>query len=283
MRLNLCDDICVVIVTDKTEEEKDIIMKAFIARIRRMYRKIMVFVTAVNKAVEKYNASGDYNFLDVTNNIKMTEELIKQENTFFLSKRRQMTLVVSVFGILFLYFPQICNYYNNENVHWIYYIISIPYFGLLIASAVCFVFFLWPLEIPQYQSPSIFYKDTLDEYKQDGYDEFEANKGVQYSYLAYLDEFLEKIQTVNVKKGMWHYWTVVMLSITFFFYLLSATYVIFTPNDNKLINNSKIIKIERTKSMMDDKKKFEPSKTKPVHPKVIREGKTVKTAAKKGK
>ena len=80
---------------------------------------------------------------------------------------------------------------------------------------------------------------------------------------------------------MWHYWTVVVLSITFFFYLLSATFVIFTPTDNQI--NSLTIKTERIDNMMDDKKKFEPSKTKPVHPKVIREGKTLKTAAKKAK
>jgi len=170
----------------------------------------------------------------------------------------------------------------NSSVYWVYYFISIPYFVLLVVSAVCFVFFLWPLEIPQYQSPSIFYNKTLNEYKQDGYDDIEANKGVQYSYLAYLDEFLEKIQNVNVKKGMWHYWTIVSISITFFFYLMSATFVIYTSNDNK-IDNSQIIKTERIKNMMDDKKKFEPSKTKPVHPKIIREGKTVKTAAKKAK
>ena len=254
----------------------------YFSNIKKKYQTALDFIIAANRAVEKYNTSSDYNFLDVSNNIRMTEDLIKQENAFFLSKRRQMTLIVSVFGILFLYFPQILNYYNNECIHWVYYVISIPYFVLLVVSAACFVLFLWPLEIPQYQSPSIFYNDTLNEYKQDGYDDVEANKGVQYSYLAYLDEFLEKIQNVNVKKGMWHYWTVVFLSITFFFYLLSATFVIFTPNDNRT-NNTNIIKTERMKNMMDDKKKFEPSKTKPVHPKVIREGKTVKTAATKSK
>lgn len=250
------------------------------SEIKRKCQSALNFCAAAKRAVEKYDASGDYNFLDVTNNIRMTEDLIRQENTFFLSKRRQMMLIVSIFGILFLYFPQILQYYNNENVHWLYYIISIPYFVLLITSAICFVMFLWPLEIPQYQSPAIFYKETLDAYRQDGYDDVEANKGVQYSYLAYLDEFFEKIQNVNVKKGMWHYRTVVVLSITFFFYLLSATFVIFTPTDKI---ESLTIKTERIKNMMDDKKKFEPSKTKPVHPKVIREGKTLKTAAKKGK
>ena len=254
---------------------------ALFSGMKKKYQSALDFYAAAKRAVEKYNASGDYNFLDVTNNIRMTEDLIKQENTFFLSKRRQMMLIVSIFGILFLYFPQILHYYTNEHVHWLYYAISIPYFVLLIASAICFVLFLWPLEIPQYQSPSVFYKETLDAYRKDGYSDVEANKGVQYSYLAYLDEFLENIQDVNVKKGMWHYWTVVVLSITFFFYLLSATFVIFTPTDNQI--NSLTIKTERIDNMMDDKKKFEPSKTKPVHPKVIREGKTLKTAAKKVK
>ena len=137
---------------------------AFFSGMKRKYQSALDFYAAAKRAVEKYDASGDYNFLDVTNNIRMTEDLIKQENTFFLSKRRQMMLIVSIFGILFLYFPQILHYYTNENVHWLYYAISIPYFVLLIASAICFVMFLWPLEIPQYQSPSIFYKETLDAY-----------------------------------------------------------------------------------------------------------------------
>lgn len=252
-------------------------------KLSAWYKNTLRFFTATSIAIEKYNTSGDYNFFDVTNNIKMTEDLIKQENTFFLSKRKQMTIIVSVFGILFLYFPQILNYYNNENINWLYYILSIPYFILLIISAVYFVMFLWPLEIPQYQSPSIFYKDTLNAYKEDGYDDDEANKGVQYSYLAYLDEFLDKIQNINVKKGMWHYRTVLMLSITFFFYFMSASYVIFNSSDNKLTEKSTILKKERTMKMMDNNKKFDPSKTKPVHPKVIREGRTVKIPARKSK
>lgn len=229
---------------------------------------------SLKSAVDKYITSNDdpYNFLDINNNIRMHEELIRFEDNRLIGRRRQTAILLTIFGVLFVYFPQIVTFiFQRPIVWWTLLIVSLYFLGI-IASVICFILHIWPANIPQQISPSIFFNDDLKKYKDEGYDDEEANIGVKHSYLRNLETSLELLQNANKWKGFWHFWCIICLSITFVFYFASSTIVIVS---NKLDN---IETIEKAKYDMGEekKKKFDPSKTHDVPPQVIREGKEIK-------
>ena len=230
---------------------------------------------SLKSAVEKYNktVNDPYNFLDVNNNIRMHEELIRQEDKRLLGKRRQTAIVLTIFGLLFVYFPQIVAFLLTGNVAWWFYVVAGLYFVGSIAAIVCFYLYIWPADIPEYMSPTYFFEKDLQQYKDEGYDDEEANKGVKYSYLRHLEKVLAILQAANRRKGFWHYWCMCCLSFTFIFYFATSAIVVVSKEINK--NNTVITK---SSSTMDEKKKFDPSKTHDVPPQVIKEGTEIKFA-----
>ena len=241
-------------------------------RIKRGVRDIRETTISLKFAADKYNdiVSDPYNFLDVNNNIRMHEELIREEDKHLLGKRRQTAIVLTIFGLLFVYFPQIVAFLLFGDAEWWYYLVSGLYFLGSIASIICFVLYIWPLDIPQHISPTYFFETDLKQYLEEGYDEEQANIGVKYSYLKHLGKFLEMLQKANRRKGLWHYRCIICLSVTFLFYFATSAIVI--------ASNKTIEKTETNKqiSNMADKKKFDPAKTHDVPPQVIKEGQDVK-------
>lgn len=227
-------------------------------------------VNSLRKATEKYqNSVNDpYNFLDVNNNIRMHEELIREEDKRLLGKRRQTAIVLTIFGLLFVYFPKIIAFMFSGNAEWWFYLSSVPYFIGATVAIVSFVLYIWPVDLPQHISPTYFFETDLKQYQDEGYDEEQANIGVKYSYLRHLEKFLLMLQKANRRKGYWHYRCICCLSITFIFYFSTSTIAIVSTAENKVsISN---------KSNMCDKKKFDPSKTHDVPPQVIKEGHEIK-------
>lgn len=228
---------------------------------------------SIKSAVDKYNntVNDPYNFLDVNNNIRMHEELIQQEDKRLLGKRRQVAILLTILGLLFVYFPQIVAFLLTGNVSWWFFAVAGLYFVGSIAAIICFYLYIWPADIPEYMSPTYFYENDLQQYKDEGYDDEQANIGVKYSYLRHLEKVLALLQKANRRKGFWHYWCMRCLSVTFIFYFATSAIVVVSKEIKKInIENNK------SNSTMDEKKKFDPSKTHDVPPQVIKEGSEIK-------
>lgn len=249
-------------------------VKSYFEKLTQSFSSANQTINLLKDAAEKYNAQNNdaYNFLDINNNIRMLEELIKSEDARLIGKRRQSAIVLTAFGLLFVYFPQIITFVIGGHAQWWFYLAFVPYLLLLLAAVVSFILYIWPKDIPQLQSPTHFYTNLLDQYRnEDGLDDEQSNIGVKHSYRKYLDDNLDKLQKVNAWKGQWHYRTIVCMALCFVFYLASSAIVMGVNGADK--NKSKTIKIQ---NKMEEKKKFDPSKTREVPTKVVKEGLEVK-------
>lgn len=250
------------------------LLKPLFERVKTVNRALSSTTQSLKSAIDKYNTSinDPYNFLDINNNIRMHEELIRFEDNRLIGRRRQTAILLTIFGILFVYFPQIVTFiFQRQNEWWVLSIFSLYFIGI-IASVICFILHIWPANIPQQISPSIFFNEDLNNYKDEGLDDEEANIGVKHSYLRNLEKSLELLQNANKWKGFWHFWCIICLSVTFVFYFASSTIVIVS---NK-IDNREIVNKTKNNMGEEKKKKFDPSKTHDVPPQVIREGKEIK-------
>lgn len=228
------------------------------SRLRNLLHK-------ADKALGKYiePRRGEYNFLDVVSNIKLTEVQINEEIHKHHQRNRQIPMLLTLVSLLFAYLPKIISYiFKNEIVGiWEYVLFGI-YLVCLIAVAVLFFIFAYPGKIPHRYLPSQFYHGIFELYKEQGYNEIEANKGVQYSYLSYLEEFLATYTNYNNRKESTFQWFMRLLPITALLYAVICTVVLLNDNTNVNKNNIMIVR----------GKKMKPSSAITVHPIVEREG-----------
>jgi hypothetical protein len=235
-------------------------MKKFI-----IFSKLRSLFLKADKALGKYiePRRGDYNFLDVVSNIKLTEAQINEEIHKHHQRNRQIPMLLTLVSLLFAYLPKIISYiFKNEIVGaWEYLLFGI-YTLSLIAVVLFFFFFAYPGKIPHRYLPSQFYHDIFDLYRRQGYDDVESNKGVQYSYLSYLEEFLETYTNYNNSKERTFQWFMRLLPIAALLYATICTVVLL--NDKTNVNKNEIMIIRG--------KKMKPSSAITVHPIVEREG-----------
>lgn len=218
-----------------------------------------------DKALGKYiePKKGDYNFLDIVSNIKLTEAQIKEEIHKHHQRNRQIPLLLTLVSLLFAYLPKIISYLvKSEGVSiWEYLLFGVYILGL-IAVVFCFYRFAYPGKIPHRYLPSQFYQGIFDLYKEQGYDEIESNKGVQYSYLSYLEEFLETYTNYNNSKERTFYLFMKFLPVTALLYAAICTVVLLNDKTNE----------NKIDIMVVRGKKMKPSSAITVHPIVEREG-----------
>lgn len=110
------------------------------SRLRNLLHK-------ADKALGKYiePRRGEYNFLDVVSNIKLTEAQINEEIHKHHQRNRQIPMLLTLVSLLFAYLPKIISYiFKNEIVGiWEYVLFGI-YLVCLIAVAVLFFIFAYP-------------------------------------------------------------------------------------------------------------------------------------------
>lgn len=210
---------------------------------------------------------GKYDFTNIENQIDMTEYQLKDEMEKYRNQGNKTSTLLTVFGILFLFIPQIYLFFtNNYSIcKWYIWIILALYFLFGALSIILFVVFLWPSKISQKGSPEFFYNDLMKKYKDDGYDEEQSNIGVQYSYLNHIKLCLLDYKEVNRKKGNFHFWVYRCIIIASLCYLCLIPYVVSHEKKEPL---TVII-------MSDDKKEkkiMKPSDSILVAPEKIREG-----------
>lgn len=243
-------------------------MPKFRVRIRSYLSGLRNFWMLSNKALKKYTdpEKGDYNFLDVVFRIKLTEMQIQEQQKILLSKRRQMPLLLTLLSCLFIYIPKIFAYVKQAvAIEWYEWIIFSLYFLLLISSVLFFYCTIFPKEIPHRYLPSQFYEGILDEYQKEGLDKVEANKGVQSTYLSYLEDILIQYLNCVGKIEKWYTRFMIVLPLAIFFYVASIAVVFVHSNHNQTNNKNK-------NTMIKDRKIFIPSNTIRINPIVEREG-----------
>lgn len=82
-------------------------MKKFI-----IFSKLRSLFLKADKALGKYiePRRGDYNFLDVVSNIKLTEAQINEEIHKHHQRNRQIPMLLTLVSLLFAYLPKIISY-----------------------------------------------------------------------------------------------------------------------------------------------------------------------------
>lgn len=232
--------------------------------IKRLFGFLNNWGKLSEKSLEKYvdERKGEYNFLDVVSRIKLTEMQIQEQQRLLLSKRRQMPLLLTLFSCLMIYLPKIL--VSFAEFVWYEYVIVALYFLLLILSAIFFYLTIFPKKMPHRYLPRQFYEDIFDDYKSKGYDDIEANKGTQYTYLDYLEQIL--IQYLNCVGNIEKWFTrfMVVFPWAILFYVVS---IIFVFSKSSLDDNFK-----NKQNMVVVKKVFVPSETIKVKPILVKEG-----------
>ena len=113
-------------------------MKKFI-----IFSKLRSLFLKADKALGKYiePRRGDYNFLDVVSNIKLTEAQINEEIHKHHQRNRQIPMLLTLVSLLFAYLPKIISYiFKNEIVGvWEYLLFGI--YTLSLIAVVLFFFF----------------------------------------------------------------------------------------------------------------------------------------------
>lgn len=186
-----------------------------------------------NKALKKYTdpEKGDYNFLDVVFLIKQTEMQIQEQQKILLNKRRQMPLLLTLLSCLFVYIPKIFAYGKHAvAIEWYEWLIFSLYLILLALSVVFFYGAIFPRKIPYRYLPSQFNKEILAKYKSQGWDDAEANKGVQYTYLDYLEQILIQYLNCVGKIDRCLVYFMMILPATILFYVASIVIVFVHSN-----------------------------------------------------
>ena len=167
-----------------------------------------------------------YDFTNIENQIDMTESQLEDEINRYRGQSNKTSTLLTIFGILFLFIPQIYLFFTNSFsiCKWYIWIVLILYVLCGITSIILFVVFLWPSKVPQKRNPEFFYADLMKQYSDDGYDVEESNKGVQYSYLGHIKQCLIDYRQMNNKKGIIHFWTYRCIIVTALCYLCIVTY-----------------------------------------------------------
>lgn len=208
-------------------------MSKFRVRIRNYLFSFKNFWTLPLKALEKYTNSvrEDYNFQDVVFLIKQTEKQIQEQQKMLLSKRRQMPLLLTLLSCLFIYMPKIFAFVKHAVViEWYEWVVFSFYLILLILSVVFFYGAIFPKEIPHRYLPSQFYDDIFKEYKEKGLDDVEANQGVQYTYLSYLEDILIQYLNCIGKIERFFVYFMLILPAAILFYVASIAIVFVHSN-----------------------------------------------------
>lgn len=237
-----------------------------VSQLTQYLARAKYFWTLPLKALEKYTdpEKGDYNFLDVVFRIKLTEMQIQEQQKIMLSKRRQMPLLLTLLSCLFIYIPKIFAYVKNaETIEWYEWGIFSCYAILLIFSVVFFYCTIFPKKIPHRYLPSQFYNGILEDYKKDGLDKIEANKGVRSTYLSYLEDILIQYLNCVGKIEKWYTRFMTVFPFAILFYVASIAMVL--AHSTQSNNKNKI-------TMIKDRKIFIPSKMIHVKPIVEKEG-----------
>lgn len=177
-----------------------------------------------------------YDFTNIENQIDMTESQLEDEINRYRGQSNKTSTLLTIFGILFLFIPQIYLFFTNSFsiCKWYIWIVLILYVLCGITSIILFVVFLWPSKVPQKRNPEFFYADLMKQYSDDGYDVEESNKGVQYSYLGHIKQCLIDYRQMNNKKGIIHFWTYRCIIVTALCYLCIVPYVISHENKEPL-------------------------------------------------
>ena len=197
----------------------------------------------------------------------MTESQLEDEINRYRGQSNKTSTLLTIFGILFLFIPQIYLFFTNSFsiCKWYIWIVLILYVLCGITSIILFVVFLWPSKVPQKRNPEFFYADLMKQYSDDGYDVEESNKGVQYSYLGHIKQCLIDYRQMNNKKGIIHFWTYRCIIVTALCYLCIVPYVISHENKEPL-------KIIIMSNGQEEKKIMKPENVIQVTPVKVREG-----------
>ena len=208
-----------------------------------------------------------YDFTNIENQIDMTESQLEDEINRYRGQSNKTSTLLTIFGILFLFIPQIYLFFTNSFsiCKWYIWIVLILYVLCGITSIILFVVFLWPSKVPQKRNPEFFYADLMKQYSDDGYDVEESNKGVQYSYLGHIKQCLIDYRQMNNKKGIIHFWTYRCIIVTALCYLCIVPYVISHENKEPL-------KIIIMSNGQEEKKIMKPENVIQVTPVKVREG-----------
>lgn len=214
---------------------------------------------------------GKYDFSNVENQIEMTECQLKDEMERYRNQGNKSSTLLTVFGILFLFIPQIFLFFtNNYSIcKWYIWMILAVYCLSGLISIILFLAFLWPSKVSQKSIPKVFYEELMQKYIEDDYDDEQANKGVQYSYLNHINQCLIDYKETNRRKGIFHFWVYRCIVIASLCYLFLIPYIVSHENKEPL----KVI------IMSDDQKEkkiMKPSNAIPVVPVKTREGFSLK-------
>lgn len=240
-------------------------MSNFRDRKMNYFSSLKSFWMLSQKALEKYTdpEKGDYNFLDVVFRIKLTEMQIQEQQKKLLSKRRQMPLLLTLLSCLFIYVPKIVAYVKDADaLEWYEWTIFSCYLLLLALSVGFFYGVIFPKEMPHRYLPSQFYNGIFCEYKDKGWNDVEANHGVQNTYLDYLEKILIQYLNSIGKIEKWFARFMVVFPIAILFYVLSVVDVFAHSSQN---NKNK-------ENMIEIKKILVPSDMIHVKPIVVKEG-----------
>lgn len=240
-------------------------MSKFRVRIRSYLSSLKNFWTLSQTAIEKYTdaTKGDYNFLDVVFRIKLTEMQIQEQQKILLSKRRQMPLLLTLLSCLFIYVPKIFAYVKDTDVlEWYEWTIFSCYLLLLALSVGFFYGAIFPKKMPHRYLPSQFYDDIFDKYKGKGWNDVEANQGVQITYLDYLEKILIQYLNSIGKIEKWFARFMIVFPVAILFYVLSIVNVFVHSGQN----------VKNKENMIEIKKIMVPSDMIHVKPIVVKEG-----------
>lgn len=208
-------------------------MLNFISSLKQNFFSLKNFWMLFQKALEKYTNAlkEDYNFQDVVFLIKQTEMQIQEQQKILLSKRRQMPLLLTLLSCLFIYIPKIFAYVKHAvAIEWYEWVIFSLYLILLALSVVFFYGAIFPRKIPHRYLPSQFNKEILVKYKNQGWDDAEANEGVQYTYLDYLEQILIQYLNCVGKIDRCLVYFMMILPATILFYVASIVIVFVHSN-----------------------------------------------------
>ena len=137
-------------------------------------------------------------FRDIDCQIELNEKRLDFYYSSYQKTQGKFAIIMIIYSLFAVYIAQLfffigdCIKGSIPELYIVFYIGSIVFFIVFLGKSIYHTYrFLVPIEIAYMELPEVFYKDTLEVYKQKGVADIELNKKIKDSYLLHQEESLK--------------------------------------------------------------------------------------------
>lgn len=191
-------------------------------------------------------------FTDIDFQIDLNEKRLDFYNSSYQKTQNKFAIIMIFYSLFAVYIAQLfffigdCIKGNISELSIVFYIGSLVVFVVFLGKSIYYSYkFMFPIEIAYMELPEVFYKNTLEIYKQNGVIEGELNKKIKDSYLLQQEESLRHNRDAFEDKSELFYKALINAIFAIIPFVIAVSFYVSNKDDSqkiKIENVEQIIK-----------------------------------------